>query len=663
MSSSHTIKADSFRVSTDGRTNDLEISKGSESVLKGNWKVDGSLKVEQGTDPKSPVTVSHLAESLVQFQKDCSEFWVPREEWEKTSNKTVEENTNRINAIEEQLKGISAKEEIDQALANFYSKGEIDLALGEVVHKTGDEYVQGDKTFLNNVVVANTEGTASLTVLPLGGKTNLGADAYGLHVSAAGGLQLFGTHFLNGDLWSDKDTGTGPSVKIVRDSVSLTSTNVAAIGFDYANEVIFRTMPNDGNEAKFCFEAWQWDNPEHWTKSPSAGVRLVKPSQKSEITAQDVLNVEEGDKRWGGGGSGGGASFGEKISIGSESFAGGKCSIAIGNMAESDPDGYQNNSVSIGACAIALGSYSTTVGSGSLSGCRSVVLGSSATSSYADSVVIGFNSSASRNYAVAIGSCTSSGGYSSVAIGYKSSIGYSADEAISIGKCSSASQSGGIAFGYKTISSGYCSAAIGVGSFSNGPESIAIGACSTSSDYSSVALGSQATSLSDSGLSLGFSSYSTGQRAVAIGACSYAGQYAIAFGAGSRSIVPGAIAIGSGTSAFSDNSVVISPSQGMGGLPASTTLESVCSTRGTSLRMMLVAGEHHPNCTTWISDDDSYIVFQSEDRLSADSFGIKIGVGAFFQMLVNHGGVYYTTSSQQEASGGGCSDMCGCSYF
>ena len=90
MSSSHTIKADSFRVSTDGRTNDLEISKGSESVLKGNWKVDGSLKVEQGTDPKSPVTVSHLGEKLSSLKatvdNEVADTYVNKGDWNRTNS-------------------------------------------------------------------------------------------------------------------------------------------------------------------------------------------------------------------------------------------------------------------------------------------------------------------------------------------------------------------------------------------------------------------------------------------------------------------------------------------------------------------------------------------------------------------------------------------------
>lgn len=90
MSSSHTIKADSFKVSTDGQTNVLEISKGSESILKGDWKVDGSLKVEQGTDPKSPVTVSHLGEKLselkVTVDNEVADTYVNKGDWNRTNS-------------------------------------------------------------------------------------------------------------------------------------------------------------------------------------------------------------------------------------------------------------------------------------------------------------------------------------------------------------------------------------------------------------------------------------------------------------------------------------------------------------------------------------------------------------------------------------------------
>ena len=135
--------------------------------------------------------------------------------------------------------------------------------------------------------------SAGLAALPFGTKTALGADAYGFLVSAMGGLQLFGTHFLLGDLWTED------SVKMVRGNVSLYSTNEAAIGFDYANKVIFRTMPNDGLEASYVLEAWEWTDDSHTVKAATAGVKLLKPAQKSALEAMSVLNMSESDNRYG----------------------------------------------------------------------------------------------------------------------------------------------------------------------------------------------------------------------------------------------------------------------------------------------------------------------------------------------------------------------------
>lgn len=194
----------------------------------------------------------------------------------------------------------------------------------DVVHLSGDETITGAKKFslirlprggmislsdanvdvvgvdenLNvtvraiDAIFGGVAGTGSLSVLPLGTKTAMGADAYGLSVSATGGLQLFGTHFLRGDIWTDA------SLKVITNNVSLYSTDEAAIGFDYANKVIFRTMPNDGTEAMFELQAWQWDNDSHSSKSPSAGVTLLKPSQVSSLVPNSVLNMQEGDARW-----------------------------------------------------------------------------------------------------------------------------------------------------------------------------------------------------------------------------------------------------------------------------------------------------------------------------------------------------------------------------
>ena len=139
----------------------------------------------------------------------------------------------------------------------------------------------------------------ALSVLPLGTKTAAGVDAYGLHVSAAGGLQLFGTHFMLGTVWDGEDSGLMPGLKIVNNNLSMYSDDAASLGFDYANRVTFRTMPNDGYEATYGFEAWEWSDDTHTVKQPTAGVKLLKPSQKSALVPTSVLNMEEGDTRWG----------------------------------------------------------------------------------------------------------------------------------------------------------------------------------------------------------------------------------------------------------------------------------------------------------------------------------------------------------------------------
>lgn len=142
-----------------------------------------------------------------------------------------------------------------------------------------------------SLIAGGLESSLSLKAIPLGVKTALGAEAYGLSVSNEGGLQLWGTHFLQGSVISDN------TLKVVHNNISLASTDEAFLGFDYANEVNFWTFPNDGTEATYCFNAFQWgDNSHTWYKD--AGVRLQKNNQVSDVDCLDVLNAGEGDKRW-----------------------------------------------------------------------------------------------------------------------------------------------------------------------------------------------------------------------------------------------------------------------------------------------------------------------------------------------------------------------------
>lgn len=151
-----------------------------------------------------------------------------------------------------------------------------------------DTYFKGYTSFAG----AENNFSNGINVLPLGTKTAMGANAYGLHVSASGGLQLFGTHFMIGDLFSDT------SLKIVNGELSMYSTDEAAISFDYANKVTFRSMPDDGMEGTYKFECWQWDDDSHSSKSATAGVKLLKPSQVTDFEETSVLNKAELDANY-----------------------------------------------------------------------------------------------------------------------------------------------------------------------------------------------------------------------------------------------------------------------------------------------------------------------------------------------------------------------------
>lgn len=201
-------------------------------------------------------------------------------------------NTPLFNAAEAQLL---------QRLAVFAKgsdAGRASLAAGQrIVLTGGGNWLRLDG---NGVHIANTQFPAylklgsdddRLAVLPLGVKTAMGADGYGLSVSADGGLQLWGTHFLQGDAHADT------TLKIVHNSLSLGSTDTAAIGFDYANTVTFRTFPNDGSTANdnaggvYRFEAWRWADDSHTSKVEMA-VDVRKPNAGT-LCDESLMNRAE----------------------------------------------------------------------------------------------------------------------------------------------------------------------------------------------------------------------------------------------------------------------------------------------------------------------------------------------------------------------------------
>ena len=285
-------------------------------------------------------------------------------------------------------------------------------------------------------------------MIPLHTKTALGADAYGLSVSVDGGLQLWGTHFLQGDAHADN------TLKIVHNSLSLGSTDTAALGFDYANTVTFRTFPNDGSTANdsaggvYRFEAWQWADDSHTSKVEMA-VDVRKPNagtlcDESLMNRAEVLAAIEENA---GGGSdlplaadtrisatpptvstsgAGGMALGYGASaigvastaLGVDASADGTGSVAIGRGAKTLNG---DNSVSIGhqanAKATSGNMYTTAVGAETLAeSYNSTALGAKA-SAKSSATAVGEEASAG-NSATAVGA-EASAGNSATAVGYK----------------------------------------------------------------------------------------------------------------------------------------------------------------------------------------------------------------------------------------------------
>jgi hypothetical protein len=143
-----------------------------------------------------------------------------------------------------------------------------------------------------------------------------GNDKWGIKIDHAG-CQLFGIDFSYGDVWSDtndaiKAQGLTPmpgldsanhftTVKIKKPAVSIETTGIGSLSFDYATEAYIRTFPNDGGQGIFEFQAGNWtDSKADWIKRGPVDLRKASATT---LGPTSVLNMEEGDIRWGGGSS------------------------------------------------------------------------------------------------------------------------------------------------------------------------------------------------------------------------------------------------------------------------------------------------------------------------------------------------------------------------
>lgn len=375
-----------------------------------------------------------------------------------------------------------------------------------------EQLLGGANTFTGSNVFVN-----DFSVLPLGQTTVLGAPAYGLHVSASGGLQLFGTHFMLSDMWSDH------ALKVVNDAVCLTSTAEAAIGFDYANKVVFRTMPNDGGTANdtagavYEFQGWQWADDTH-TERVACGVDLRKAS--AGVLGEDsVLNRKEGDGRW---------VQSHLIAAANNHFTNAAARVvktqngglAVGGYASCSSNdatavGFHARTLNTGGVALGCEAYSSAIDGFAIgtysqaTAQNAVALGRNAKAQAKNSIAIGYNIQASKEAAITVGYLSTATGLYSTAVGYKcKSTAQETDAAyyggVTFGQSCTASAPGGIALGHGATAAtnkhttalgqwckAYGSNSLVLGGYgeTHGTESIAIGFKSIAKANQSVAIG------------------------------------------------------------------------------------------------------------------------------------------------------------------------------
>lgn len=184
--------------------------------------------------------------------------------------------------------------------------GRIDVLSSLHFPSAAGSYVDPD------IVIANEELRAVNLSTILGKE-----DKYGIRITNTS-CQLFGIDFNYGDVWSEtndriKAQGATPmpgldsasyldTVKIRKPAVSIETTGIGSLSFDYANEAYIRTFPNDGGQGIFEFQAGNWtDSNANWIKRGPVDLRKASATT---LGPTSVLNMEEGDARWGGGGGG-----------------------------------------------------------------------------------------------------------------------------------------------------------------------------------------------------------------------------------------------------------------------------------------------------------------------------------------------------------------------
>lgn len=370
---------------------------------------------------------------------------------------------------------------------------------------------------LNNTFTGSNVFANDLSVLPLGQTTVLGAPAFGLHVSASGGLQLFGTHFMLSDMWSDH------ALKVVNDAVCLTSTAEAAIGFDYANKVVFRTMPNDGGTANdtagavYEFQGWQWADDSH-SERVAGNVELRK-GRSGKLGEDSVLNQAEGDERW---------VQSHLIAAANNHFTNAAASVvktqggglAVGGYASCSRNdatavGFHARTLNTGGVALGCEAYSSAIDGFAIgtysqaTAQNAVALGRDAKAKAKNSIAIGYNIQASKEAAITVGYLSTATGLYSTAVGYKCQ---------STAQETGAAYYGGVTFGQSCTASAPGGIALGHGATAaTNKHTTALGQWCKAYGSNSLVLGGYGETHGTESIAIGFKSIAKANRSVAIG--------------------------------------------------------------------------------------------------------------------------------------------------
>lgn len=357
-------------------------------------------------------------------------------------------------------------------------------------------FATGSNSYVDpDIVIANKELLAVDLSMVLGKENK-----YGLRITDTS-CQLFGIDFMFGDVWSavsDAYKAQGitmayplqsPSsldmVKINKPGVTISSDDKAYLGFDYANEVYIRSFPNDGGQALFEFQGGHWTDDNH--NNIKLGAVDIRKMSAETLHPTSLLNMAEGDARWGSGGSdymkvttdmrddrgvsiGDGLYPGTGVGIGAQVDLTDSDVIAIGARINAQSKGRPHKVTMLGYQLATAGDTAT----------RMIALG---------------------GYAKTTGYLHVCNG--AISIGYVDSTVTVPEGAVVIGNNAMANNSDTVAIGLEAVASGVHSLALGLASYADDIYGVALGGQALASGHRTIAIGGQTNAYGDAALCIG----------------------------------------------------------------------------------------------------------------------------------------------------------------